>query len=207
MTYRTEQEEFWAGSFGTDYSLRNRGNSLLAANLALFGRALRMVGPPRDCIEFGANIGMNLRALQMLYPDQEQFAIEINSDAQAQLKAVIPVANIFSGSILEFRPPRQFDLVLSKGVLIHIDPAWIGKAYEALYQATGRYLLLCEYYSPTPAEVLYRNHSKRLFKRDFCGDMLDRYDDLRLVDYGFVYHRSGSFPQDDLTWFLIERTR
>jgi hypothetical protein len=35
---------------------------------------------------------------------------------------------------------------------------------------------------------------------------LDRYPDLDLVDYGFVYHRDPLFPQDDMTWFLLQRT-
>jgi hypothetical protein len=34
--------------------------------------------------------------------------------------------------------------------------------------------------------------------------MLDRFPDLSLVEYGFVYHRDP-FPQDDLTWFLLEK--
>jgi hypothetical protein len=29
---------------------------------------------------------------------------------------------------------------------------------------------------------------------------------LRLVDYGFVYRRDPAHPQDDLTWFLLEKT-
>ena len=35
--------------------------------------------------------------------------------------------------------------------------------------------------------------------------MLDQYHNLHLVDYGFVYHRDHNFPQDDLTWFLLEK--
>ena len=40
---------------------------------------------------------------------------------------------------------------------------------------------------------------------NFAGEMLDRFRDLRLVDYGFVYHRDVNFPQDDITWFLMEK--
>jgi hypothetical protein len=43
------------------------------------------------------------------------------------------------------------------------------------------------------------------FKRDFAGEIMDRFPDLRLVDYGFVYHRDPQFPQDDFTWFLMEK--
>ncbi|NDB35890.1 MAG: pseudaminic acid biosynthesis-associated methylase, partial [Flavobacteriia bacterium] len=42
-------------------------------------------------------------------------------------------------------------------------------------------------------------------KRDFAGELLDTFPDLRLVDYGFAYKRDTSFPQDDITWFLLEK--
>jgi spore coat polysaccharide biosynthesis protein SpsF len=51
----------------------------------------------------------------------------------------------------------------------------------------------------------YRGHDERLFKRDFAGEILDRFPDLRLVDYGFRYRRDPNFPQDDVTWFLMEK--
>ncbi len=35
--------------------------------------------------------------------------------------------------------------------------------------------------------------------------MLDKFPDLVLIDYGFVYHRDSYFPGDDLTWFLMEK--
>lgn len=34
---------------------------------------------------------------------------------------------------------------------------------------------------------------------------MDKYKDVQLVDYGFSYHRDSNFPQDDITWFLMER--
>ena len=64
---------------------------------------------------------------------------------------------------------------------------------------------IAEYYNPTPVEVKYRGHDGRLFKRDFAGEMLDRFPDLKLVDYGFNYHRDHNFPQDDGNWFLLEK--
>jgi hypothetical protein len=33
MTFKTEQEAFWAGEFGTEYIKRNQGDALLASNL------------------------------------------------------------------------------------------------------------------------------------------------------------------------------
>jgi len=74
-----------------------------------------------------------------------------------------------------------------------------------LYALSQRYILIAEYYNPVPVEVSYRGNSGKLFKRDFAGEMLDRYADLQLLDYGFGYHRDSQFPVDDITWFLLEK--
>ena len=205
MAYKTEQETFWAGEFGNEYIARNTGDQLLAANLDFFAKALARTRSLASCIEFGANIGMNLKALQLLYPQQEQHAIEINPQAAAELCKLIPAANVHQSSILDFVPQRTWDLALIKGVLIHINPDCLPQVYDALHRAAGRYLLVCEYYNPSPVAINYRGHSDRLFKRDFCGELLDRHADLQLIDYGFAYHRDPKFPQDDINWFLMEK--
>lgn len=203
--YATEQEAFWAGPFGAEYIGRNRGDALLGANLHFFGRALRSAGGIRDCIEFGANVGMNLRALQLLFPGIRQHAIEINPGAAEALRGFLPADAVHEGSILEFRPARRWDLVLIKGVLIHVDPAALGAVYSRLADACGRYLLVAEYYNPSPVAIDYRGHANRLFKRDFAGEFMDAHPSFGLVDYGFAYRRDPVAPQDDITWFLLER--
>ena len=92
-----------------------------------------------------------------------------------------------------------------KGVLIHINPDQLNNVYEKVYNSSNKYILIAEYYSPEPVGVLYHGVEGRLFKRDFAGEMIDHYRDLKLIDYGFVYHRDNSFPQDDLNWFLLEK--
>ena len=89
-------------------------------------------------------------------------------------------------------------------MLIHINPDELDKVYANLYALSRRYIMVCEYYNPVPVVVPYRGNTDRLFKRDFAGEMIDRYN-LRLIDYGFVYHRDGYFSQDDVTWFLMEK--
>lgn len=205
MTFKTEQESFWAGEFGTAYIDRNQGDKLLAANLDFFAKSLRGAHGIRSCMEFGANIGMNLRALKLLHPELEQNGIEINAEAANQLRSLVSPQHVFEGSILDYAPSRTFDLVLIKGVLIHINPAELPVVYERLYQSTGKYLLVAEYYNPAPVAIPYRGHADRLFKRDFAGELLDLYPDLSLVDYGFAYRRDPNFPQDDITWFLMEK--
>lgn len=203
--YATPQEQFWAGDFGSDYIQRNQGDGLLASNLAFFSQALQRAGPIGSCAEIGANVGMNLKALRLLYPGIRCTGVEINTDAARELAALIGEENVFSGSIADWRPVQPADLALSKGVLIHIEPDLLPVVYQRLYHASSRLILMAEYYSPTPVSVPYRGHDDRLFKRDFAGEMLDRFADLRLLDYGFCYHRDPAFPQDDINWFLLEK--
>lgn len=201
----TAQEEFWAGEFGTSYIERNRGPQLLASNLQFFSQALRRAEAVGSCVELGANIGMNLRALQLLYPGLQCHGIEINSSAAQELGALIGEPNVFNGSITEWQPSAPVHLSLVKGVLIHLNPDVLPLAYDKLHAAASRYVLIAEYYNPSPVAVGYRGHEERLFKRDFAGEMLERHHDLHLVDYGFTYRRDPAFPQDDITWFLLQK--
>jgi spore coat polysaccharide biosynthesis protein SpsF len=205
MTFKTEQEEFWAGDFGTEYIDRNKGDALLASNLNFFSKALLCAHGIKSCIEFGANIGMNLKALKLLYPGLDADAIEINTDAAQELAKVIPAKQVHNQSILDFVPSRQWDLTLIKGVLIHMNPVVLPQVYDKLFAACGRHLLVAEYYNPAPVAIPYRGHRDRLFKRDFAGEIMDRHPQLKLIDYGFAYRRDPNFPQDDITWFLMEK--
>lgn len=204
--FKTPQEAFWAGQFGDDYSTRVDGEDILAAYTALHARILKSASGVRSIIEFGANIGLNLRAYRRLLPKAELSAIELNPTAVAVLRANPDILNVYQESILRFEPDYQRDLALIKTVLIHINPDVLPEVYDRLYRASNRYICIAEYYNPTPVTVDYRGHTERLFKRDFAGEMLDRYRDLRLLDYGFVYHRDNTFPIGDVTWFLMEKT-
>jgi pseudaminic acid biosynthesis-associated methylase len=203
MTFKTEQEAFWAGDFGTEYIKRNQGDALLASNLDFFAKALHAARGVESCIEFGANIGMNLKALKLLHPEQEQHGIEINADAARELALIIPPTQVHYSSILDFNPQRTWDLALIKGVLIHINPDELPQVYDKLVAACEKYLLVAEYYNPTPVAIPYRGHTDRLFKRDFAGEIMDRHPQMELIDYGFAYRRDPNFPQDDITWFLM----
>jgi len=201
---RTSQEQLWAGEFGNDYIVRNRDSALLDHNRALFDKILSHTQGVTSAIEFGANIGNNLRALRDLRPAIELHSVEINATAAAEIEtwggATVEVA-----SLLDFVPSRQWDLSFTKGVLIHLPPQALPDIYDKLVAASSRYVMVCEYYSPTPVDVNYRGHEHALFKRDFAGEIMDAHPELRLVDYGFTYHRDPQHPLDDSTWFLMEK--
>ena len=204
MSFKTEQEDFWAGDFGNEYINRNHGEKTIASNINFFTKSLSQAKGVKSCIEFGANLGLNLRALSLLFPGIDVHAVEINTEACNHLEKFIHSSNVYNQSILDFSPNKKYELTLVKGFLIHINPDHLKTVYEKLVASTCRYLMVAEYYNPLPSTVTYRGHEDRLFKRDFAGEILDQFPELQLVDYGFFYHRDSKFPQDDITWFLLE---
>ncbi|MDE7313413.1 MAG: hypothetical protein K2N87_17630 [Eubacterium sp.] len=222
MGDRTEQETFWRGTFGDQYIERNAcTQEFLAPAIGLYAKILSKTAGIDSVIEFGSNVGINLKAIKTLLPGVRTAAIEINHKAVEALKndsffnngiengintGLETGIEIFETSILEYEPLKTYGLVVISGVLIHTNPNELQHVYQKLYQSSSKYICICEYYNPTPVEVPYRGYSGKLFKRDFAGEFLDKYPDCRLVDYGFSYHRDPIFPRDDETWFLLEKT-
>jgi len=202
--FKTDQESFWAGEFGNGYIDRNSSAGLLSSNKEFFARIVSRARRLESVLELGANVGMNLRALRDLLPDSDLAGVEINQSAAEEL-AKLPGIEVYYDSIIGFESVKAYDLVFTKGVLIHINPDELSQVYDLMHKTSRRYLMVAEYYNPTPVEISYRGHSGKLFKRDFAGEILDRFSDLELVDYGFAYHRDIYFPQDDITWFLMEK--
>jgi len=205
MAYKTEQEQFWSGAFGDEYSERNTGNDLLENNIAFFANIFAKTGRIESVIEFGANIGLNLKAINRLLSTTELTAVEINKSAHDLMVDWGKCKDVFNQSALDFKVEQQYDMSFVKGVLIHINPEFLEQMYEVLFTASRRWILLAEYYNTVPVEIDYRGHNGRLFKRDFAGELMDYYPSLKLVDYGFIWHRDKHFPQGDMTWFLLEK--
>lgn len=195
-------EAAWQSEVGTEYTGRQR--LTIESRAAMFRDAWEQMNVrPKSMLELGAGSGDNIRAIRQ-FDDIYATGIEINPNAYHLLKDAADDALLMSA--IEFRPTRKWDLVLTRGFLIHVHPGKLIKVYDSIHDATSRYVMLCEYYSPTPRMIPYRGHHDLLWTRDFTGEFLDRHKDMRLVDYAFVYHRDVKAPQDDVTWFLMERT-
>jgi len=203
-TYNNQQK-FWSGKFGKDYNSRNSLERHVKNNLGLFSKIFSNKLPPKDCLEFGANIGSNLVALKSLFPNINAHGVEINNLAFKKLTKVLGKKNSYNQSIESFAKTRKYDLVFTKGVLIHINPDNLEKIYDKMFKLSKKYILIVEYFNPKPTSIDYRGHKDKLFKRDFAGEIMKKYKSLNLLDYGFCYHGDLSFPQDDLTWFLLEK--
>ena len=204
MTGRqTEQEQHWAGPAGDAYIERQR--LTIESRRAMFKRILDSTDPKPDSImEYGASVGDNLRAIRALL-GAHLAGTDINQQALEDLKQI--ANETFYGSITDpcVGNLPKWDMTMTRGVLIHIPPDQLAKAYATLYRRSSRYILIAEYYNPKPVMIPYRGQDNLLWKRDFAGEMMDDYPDLKLRDCGFVYHRDPEHPQDDVTWFLLEQ--
>jgi len=203
MNLKTEQEKFWAGDFGNQYIDRNNSDKLFFSKVAMWARILRSTNNVRSICEFGCNIGLNLLALKRLNPSLELSGYEINQRAVTEAEK-LKIANITKATVIEKINTPVADLTFTACVLIHINPSYLNAVYENLVNNSSRYILIAEYYNPTPTTVSYRDHQDRLFKRDFAGELMERFK-LNLIDYGFIYKRDNWAPQDDITWFLLEK--
>jgi len=203
--FKTKQENFWAGEFGDEYIKRNISPELLASNTNFFSKIVDLTFQINSILEFGANIGLNLSVLKALLPNAESSAVEINKKAVGILKNNINKGKIYHQSILDFKVDYQRDFVFTKGVLIHINPDELDKVYQLLYESSRKYICIAEYYNPSPVNINYRGNEGYLFKRDFAGELMDKYSSLQLMSYGFAYHRDNNFKQDDITWFLMSK--
>lgn len=205
MTTQKDLNEFWMTSFGDEYVDRHEAERLVPAKRFMFQTILQKTSGIASVMELGTNQGFNLRVLHEILPDAELHGVEINEKAAALARKVEGVASITCASLLDVPVERTFDLSFTAGVLIHLSPEVLPKAYEQLYRFSRRYVVMCEYHNPSPEEIPYRGHRNRMYKRDFAGEMLDAYPDIGLLDYGFFYRKDERYRLGDVHWFLLEK--
>ena len=203
----TEQENFWIGAFGDEYIKRNEGKeSSEGRDYQYINQFSKIFLNNRilinSAIEIGANIGINLDSLKILFPKCKTFGIEINKKAHSILKNK---HNSFLGSIYQFEDDVQYELSFSRTVLIHQNEKYLKKFYEKLFNLSSRYILIDEYFSPNPVMVKYRKHDNKLFKRDFAKEFWNQFPELKLVDYGFFWSQDSFTKSDDTNWFLFKK--
>lgn len=195
----TEQEKFWEGKFGDDYVDRNSShNTINHYSKILVNNRINI----DSAIELGANIGINLDSLKCIFPRCKTFGIEINKKAFAILNKKHPS---YHGSVYNFSTNEKYNLAFSNCVLIHQNPEKLNEFYSILYTLSNQYILINEYFSPSPVEINYRNNRDKLFKRDFAKELWEKYPNLNLIDYGFFWSKDTHTWGDDANWFLFKK--
>jgi pseudaminic acid biosynthesis-associated methylase len=203
MRAATDQETFWAGEFGDAYTARNA--VLPEDRVPFLKEVLSATSGVESVLELGANKGHNLIALRSIAPSLRATGVELNPFAFQQLSSIAGITAVQS-AIQDFASQQTFDLVFTCGVLIHINPDNLPAVYKKMAALANKYVLINEYFNPTPTEIVYRGHSGKLFKRDFAGEFLDSTEGFEAVRWGFLWKRMEP-AWDNGTWTLLRRKK
>lgn len=190
------QHAAWAGEFGNAYHLRNEP----VDQTGLWAKVMRKADKVDSVLEVGAGQGDNLHAFKYLHPGCRVTGIDINETAckTMESRGFVAVHGVFP----DVKIDNRYDLVLTRGFLIHVPTGDVDTVLDAMHGLSKRYIAIAEYYSPNRRRVSYRGYNDLLYVDDFAGRLMKRHPDLSLVDYGFEYWVDGGY---DLTWFLLEK--
>lgn len=198
----TQQDAFWSGERGDTYTRKNSGPHV-GSQIHFFSDILRRIPDVGSVYEVGANAGLNLDALKTLNPNVEIAGCDINEQAVGISKA--KGYDIDLCSIFEAGGGRRFDLVFTRGVLVHINPDRLHDVYDRMGQLSAKYILIDEFFSPVPVPIdNYMGQNGVLFKRDFGREIMDRLG-LKLLAYGFRSKIDPVFPGYDTNWYLFQK--
>jgi pseudaminic acid biosynthesis-associated methylase len=198
----------WAGQFGAEYTARNvASDDMLRARTLMWARIAQAFqdDPPRSILEVGCNLGLNLRVLPRIV-NAELHAIEPNEVARGRIVSdgVLPAERLYAGFGDQIPvADGAVEMAFTSGVLIHVPPDRLEATLDEIHRVASKYIVCVEYFSPRPQALSYRGQEGLLFKDDFGGRYLDRFADLRLVDYGFFWKRATGL--DDLTWWVFRK--
>lgn len=204
----TAQLRAWRSEFGDAYAARNAPTeAMIEVRVGIWRRLLESLtdDPPASILEVGANVGLNLRALDKL-TKATLHGLEPNPKARVALAAdgVVAPERVIDGTAAAIPlADAHVDLVFTSGVLIHIAPDDLLAACREIHRVARKYILSIEYFSARPEQLEYRGHKNLLFKRDFGNFWLDNFDDLRVGDYGFFWKPVTGL--DNLTWWLFQK--
>jgi pseudaminic acid biosynthesis-associated methylase len=187
-----QQENFWKGDFGKEYTERNNfsqeewdnvykktwGVTKIQMNEKAIGEL------PRDIkiLEVGCNIGMQLLGLQRM-GFKNLYGIELQAYAVEKAKKNTLGINIIQGSGFDIPFKNSyFDLVCTNGVLIHIAQKNLKSIMSEIVRCSNKYIMGFEYYNDKVKEINYRGNKGFLWKGDYEKMYRDYFPELKSVN-------------------------
>ena len=160
-------EKYWSGLGDSEkvYGFEGRHDR---GRRAWFTRIIAL-HKPTSVLELGCNVGTNLRCIQILDPNIKLAGIDINPEAIAYAKSVLPQAKIELGSIYDAGSifKEKYDLVFSMGVLIHIPDIMVPKVKDQAIALSNDVILHCEEHSDRPEIVRYMDGVPYRWSHDY----------------------------------------
>ncbi len=211
----TEQQEFWKGDFGRQYTDRNTraheewnefyiklyGKTKMELNTAFLGH----LAPDSPILEVGCNTGQQLEALKR-QGFTNLYGVEVQWYAVEKAKSLLQNINVIQGSAfdLPFRD-QYFQVVCTNGVLIHIAPADLPRIMDEMYRCSAKYIMGFEYYAPQLTAINYRGNEGFLWKGNYAQLFMDRFPDLRLAKVEMLPYITEAEKGNTDQMFLLEK--
>lgn len=188
---KNEQENFWSGDFGKNYTDRNsRHNDALNkiyndwygfSRIEMNQTFLETMPKESRILEVGCNTGMQLAALQSM-GFTSLYGIELQDYAVQKAKEYTNGINIIQGSAFDLPfKENYFDIVFTSGVLIHIAPENLSKVFSEMYRCSKKYIWGFEYFADEVTSINYRGNNGFLWKANYAKMLEEQFNDLTLV--------------------------
>src|SRR3990167_10812992 len=151
----TSQLKHWTGQFGKTYTDRNNlgvqgmqdlakknfGHSQSQLYRQLF-QGIRI----NTVLEVGCNVGYQLGILKKLKPNYKLTGVEPQAYALKLARKNYPQITFVKGNIFNLPfPDNSFDLVFTKGVLIHIHPQDLLRGLKEIHRVSKHFIAGLEY--------------------------------------------------------------
>lgn len=163
----------WSGDFGIRYTIRNK---IIPEKLVPFYKKALKDLDVEKILEVGCNRGHNLKAIS--YCGQyDLYGIDINPYSILIAREMKEI-NFANGNIFDILyKDNYFDLVMTVGVLIHIDPHDLKNAIKELLRVSSKYYLMMEYnYEFEEFEKIEYRDNMGLWRGNFKQLVLDNFD-------------------------------
>ena len=199
--YNTPEEQLWSGEFGNEFIQRickHTKEKQLQYN-ACYNVMLKKTNNIKSIFEVGPCIGLSAKALQNNIKSAKYHSIDINKLAVKHMRSKGFKCEL--GSINTYMTDKKYDIVVTKGVLVHINQSKYKEVIIKLSSMSKKYVLITEYFSHSPQTINYRGTP--LHKRDFGEDFIS-YCNLNLVDYGFFHKNDPVYRQLNMNCFLFK---
>lgn len=195
----SKQAELWGSEFGNDYHARNPQKDRKEFWWDVLHEVLDTV---HSVLEYGAGQGDNLVALRELTGSEGLFlGLDVNLAAcNVMSKRGLAAGH---GDVKDFEvKPAFFDLVITRGFLIHLEGHALRFVFKQIYESANKYICFAEYYSPNRRSINYHRYGDMLWADDFAGKFMAAYPDVKLLKCGFDYRGNGG---EDLTYFVMRK--
>ncbi len=118
----------------------------------------------RRILEVGCNVGNNLKSFPPYY---DVHGLDLNKKALAKAKRSFPDFKFEEGSILKMPyDDAYFDLVFTRGVLIHIPKSDMPLAISELLRVSKKWICNMEYFGEDGKMIKWRRGDNLLWYRD-----------------------------------------